>query len=44
MRPVIGTDIYAPILIMMRAGNTTNLTSWLYIKEPLSLPGGYGDN
>lgn len=33
MRPVISTDIYAPILIMIRAGNTTNLTSWLYISR-----------
>lgn len=39
MRLVIGTDIYDPILIMIRVGNTTNITSWSYVKELLSLPG-----
>lgn len=26
MRPVIGIDIYAPVLIMIRAGNATNIS------------------
>lgn len=39
MRPVIGTDIYAPVLIMIRAGNATNISPWSHIKELVSLWG-----